>query len=397
MRIAYFDCFSGICGQMILGALIDAGVDRQELESELGRLKISGYKIGVERTTRGQISATRVSVDVTEPVPHRRLSDILGIIDRSDLEDEVKGLSKKIFRDLAAVEARIHNRDIEEIHFHEVGGLDCIIDVTGALIGLKKLGVEAVYSSRIPVGSGFVKCQHGVLPVPAPATVELLKGIPIYSNGIEAELTTPTGAAILKNISRGFGDIPVMRVERVGYGAGERELAIPNLLRVYIGETAAGGYQEEGVILVETNIDDMNPELVSYVFELLLEKGALDVFLTPIFMKKNRPGVILSVLTTPEKLDEILSILFTETTTLGVRIHRLEKKKLARETVVVKTKFGEIRVKIGRSGGQIQNVSPEYEDCKERAVKYGVPLKGVYEEAIRAAQKLLFDERTPVD
>ena len=393
MRVAYFDCFSGASGDMILGALIDAGLDLEELESELGRLKVSGYKIKAERAIRKGISGIKFSVDVTEQDVERRLEDIIEIIDQSDLDDDVKNLSKKILVELAAIEAKIHNKNVEDICFHEVGGLDSIIDLIGSLIGIRKLGIEAIYSSKIHVGTGFVECRHGILPIPAPATLELLKDIPIYSKGIEAELTTPTGAAILKTVTKGFGVMPEMKVEKIGYGAGSRDLEIPNLLRIYIGETSDEKYEEDEVILVETNIDDINPEFFDYVSESLLRKGSLDVFMTPIFMKKNRLGTMLSILTTLDKLDEILSTIFTETTTLGVRIHRLERKKLAREIISVGTRFGDIKVKMGKFRGQIKNISPEYENCKEIAVKQGIPLKDVYDEAKEAARRALFERK----
>lgn len=393
MRVAYFDCFSGASGDMILGALIDAGLDLEELESELGKLKVSGYKIKAERAIRKGISGIKFSVDVTEQDMERRLKDIIEIIDQSDVDDDVKNLGKKLLGELAAIEAKIHNKNVEDIYFHEVGGLDSIIDLIGSLIGIRKLGIEAVYSSKIHVGTGFAECRHGILPIPAPATLELLKNIPIYSKGIEAELTTPTGAAILKTVSKAFGVMPEMKVEKIGYGAGSRDLEIPNLLRIYIGETSDEKYEEDEVILIETNIDDINPEIFDYVSESLLRKGSLDVFMTPIFMKKNRLGTMLSILTTLDKLDQILSTIFTETTTLGVRIHRLERKKLAREIISVGTRFGDMKVKIGKIGEQIKNISPEYENCKEIAVKQGIPLKDVYDEAKEAARKALFGEK----
>ena len=392
MKIAYFDCFSGVSGDMILGALIDAGLDIRELESELGRLKISGYKIKAEKTARKGISGTKFSIDVIEQNVSRKLKDIVEIVDQSDLDDDIKDLSKKTFEELAMVEAKIHGKSIEEIHLHEVAGIDSIIDVVGSLIGIKKLGIEATYSSKVHVGTGFLECRHGVLPVPAPATLAMLKGIPIYSRGIEAELATPTGICVLKTLSRSFGIMPEMKVEKVGYGAGSRELAIPNLLRVYLGETDEDEYEKDEVILIETNIDDMNPELLAYASEILLKQGVLDVFMTPIFMKKNRPGTMLSVLTTRDKLDEVLLTFFTEITTLGVRIHRLERKKLSRKVISVKTRFGEIKVKIGKIGNQIKNIAPEYESCREIAVKQRIPLKDVYDEAKEAARKALFEE-----
>ncbi len=393
MKIAYFDCFSGVSGDMILGALIDAGLDIRELESELGMLKMSGYKIKAEKTARKGISGTKFSVDVIEQNVERKLKDIVEIVDRSDLDDDIKDLSKKTFEELAMVEAKIHGKSIEEIHLHEVAGLDSIIDVVGSLIGIKKLGIEATYSSKIHVGTGFLECRHGVLPVPAPATLAMLRGIPIYSRGIEAELATPTGVCVLKTLSQGFGIMPEMKVEKVGYGAGSRELEIPNLLRVYVGETDEDEYEKDEVILIETNIDDMNPELLAYASEILLKQDVLDVFMTPIFMKKNRPGTMLSVLTTRDKLDKVLLTFFTEITTLGVRIHHLERKKLSRKVISVKTRFGEIKVKIGKIGNQIKNIAPEYESCREIAVKQGIPLKDVYDEAKEAARKALFEEK----
>jgi len=393
MRIAYFDCFSGVSGDMILGALLDAGLDRRELESELGKLKISGYKIKAEKTARKGISGTKFSLDIIEQNVERSLKDITRIVDQSDLDDDIKDLSKKTFQELATVEAKIHGKSINEIHLHEVGGLDSIIDVVGSFIAVKKLGIKATYSSKIHVGAGFVECRLGVLPLPAPATLEILKGVPIYSKGIEAELATPTGVCVLKTLSRSFGIMPEMRVEKIGYGAGSRDLEIPNLLRVYVGETSQGGYEREEAILIETNIDDMSPELLAYASEILLKQGALDVFMTPIFMKKNRAGTMLSVLTTEDKLDDILSTVFRETTTLGVRIHRLERKKLSREIMSVATRFGEIKVKIGKIGDQIKNIAPEYESCKEIAQRQEIPLKDVYDEAKEAARKALFKKK----
>ena len=390
MRIAYFDCFSGVSGDMILGALIDAGLDLQQLESELSKLKISGFTLKAERTARKGISGTRFLVHAEEDHIERHLRDIEEIIDHSDLSDDIKIASKTIFNELAHAEANIHNKNSGEVHFHEIGGVDSIIDIVGSLLGIKMLGIEAVYASRIPVGTGFVECDHGILPLPAPATLELLKGIPIYASGMEKELVTPTGIAILKNVAKSFGIIPEMRMNRIGYGAGSRDLKIPNLLRVWVGEaTEKREYQEDEVILIETNIDNMNPEFFGYASEKLLERGALDVFMTPIFMKKNRPGTLLSILITPDKLEETLSTVFEETTSLGIRLHRLERRKLPRELITVDTIFGRVRVKVNQIGEESKNISPEYDDCKEIAAKQGIPLKKVYEEAKKAARKLL--------
>ena len=390
MKIAYFDCFSGISGDMILGAFIDAGLDLYQLESELSKLKLSGYSLKAEKTTRKGLSGIKFFVNTEEDSAERHLKDIEEIIDQSGLGDDIKASSKKIFHELAHVEAKIHNSNPERVHFHEIGGLDSIIDIVGVLIGIKLLGIEAVYASRIPVGKGFVECDHGILPLPAPATLELLKGIPIYASDMEKELVTPTGIAILRNVAKSFGIIPEMRIDRIGYGAGSHDLKIPNLLRVWVGEAAEEiEYEEDEVILIETNLDNMNPEFFGYASEKLLERGALDVFMTPIFMKKNRPGTLLSVLITPDKLEEALSTVFAETTSLGIRFQRLERKKLPREMITVDMPFGSVRVKVSRTGQEIQNISPEYDDCKAIAVKQGIPLRKVYEEAKAAAKKYL--------
>jgi pyridinium-3,5-bisthiocarboxylic acid mononucleotide nickel chelatase len=389
MRIAYFDCFSGVSGDMILGALIDAGADLHKLESELSKLKISGFTLKAEKTTRKGISGTKFFVDADDNHAERHLADIEKIMDKSDLGDEIKTKAKAIFRDLAEVEAKIHNTDPGKVHFHEIGGMDSIIDIVGSLIVIKMLGIEAIFGSRIPVEAGFVECDHGVLPLPAPATLELLKGIPVYASGIEKELVTPTGIAILKHIVQSFGVIPEMKIERIGYGAGSRDLKIPNLLRVWIGETQLKQkYDDDEVILIETNIDNMNPEILGYVLERLLERGALDVFMTPIFMKKNRPGTLLSILITPDKLDEALSVVFAETTSLGVRFRRLERRKLPRELIIVETSFGPVRVKVSHTGMEERIISPEYEDCREIAARLRIPLRKVYEEAQAAAEKI---------
>ncbi len=392
MKVAYFDCFSGVSGDMILGALIDAGLGLEELEEELGKLGISGYKLRTEKTVRKGISGTKFSVSIDERNVDRSLKDIVEILDCSGLDDGIKASGKKVFRELAVVEAKVHNKDIEKIRFHEVGGLDSVIDVIGSLIGIKKLGIEAVHSSKFRVGRGFIECEHGTIPVPAPATLELLKEIPVCSNDIQAELVTPTGIAILKNLSKSFGVMPEMKIEKIGYGAGSRELEIPNLLRVCVGEINAQEYEKDEAILIETNLDNMNPEFFDYTCEMLLKQGALDVFMTPVYMKKNRPGTMLSVLATPDKLDEVVSTIFAETTTLGVRIHSVERKKLVREVVPVKTRFGEMKVKVSKAGGEVKNIAPEYEDCRKIALKQGIPLKDVYEEVKKIAQEALLKQ-----
>jgi uncharacterized protein (TIGR00299 family) protein len=390
MKTLYFDCFSGIAGNMIIGALIDAGLDLDELRAELATLNVPGYTLTAEKTSRNAISGTKFDVNVSgEDHAHRHLKDIIEIIDASGLSDTVKERSKQTFQTLAAAEADIHGESIESVHFHEVGGVDSIIDIIGSYIGLEKLGIEAVYASRVHVGTGFVRSAHGKIPVPAPATLALLEGVPVYSTGIRAELVTPTGAAMLKTLAKEFGDLPHMSIERIGYGAGSRELEIPNLLRVCIGETSALAPKREQLVLVETNIDDMNPQLFEHVAARLFDTGCLDVYLTPVQMKKGRPATVLSALARPDQLDEVMAVIFRETTTLGVRINRIERAYLDRELVKVETAYGPVTVKAAKSGGDIVNLSPEYEECRAIAVERGLALKDVYDEVKAAAREQL--------
>ncbi|RKY85383.1 nickel pincer cofactor biosynthesis protein LarC [candidate division KSB1 bacterium] len=385
MRIAYFDCFSGISGDMILGALIDAGLDIEELKSELKKLKLTGYDISTKRTEKKGISGTKFEVIVLEKHRERHLSDIFEIIEHSNLDRKIKNKAKDVFSALAKVEAEIHNQPVEKVHFHEVGAIDALIDIVGVMIGMQRLNIEQVVASKLHVGTGFVQCAHGTLPVPAPATLKLLSNVPIYSTGIENELVTPTGAAIITTLCENFGDIPSMKVEKIGYGAGSRDLPIPNMLRVLIGDSKIEPI-EDRVLLLETNIDDMNPQFYDYVMEVLFQKGAKDVFLTPIHMKKNRPGVILSVISPLNKKDELLDVLFAETTTLGIRISEvIKRQKLERKIETVDTQFGKVNVKISFTGGKIRDIVPEYEECKKIAQEYQLPIKQVYEEVKREA------------
>jgi len=386
MKVAYVDCFSGVCGSMVLGALLDAGLKLEWLEQELLKLGITGYRLRAAKTARNGISGTEFAVETDEGFVERAAREVFRIVEESGLDRDVKDRSIAVLRRVAETEAAIHDRPVDRIHLHEVAGLDSIIDVVGTVAGLKRLGVETLYASRIHVGTGFVRCAHGTLPVPAPATLKLLEGIPVFSHGIEQELATPTGVALLKVLARSFGPIPAMRVERTGYGAGTRELPIPNLLRISLGETDAEGYDADEVVLVETNLDDMNPEFFGHVSDLLWERGALDVYMTPIVMKKTRPGTMLSVLAPGHRLHDVVSTLASETTTLGMRIGRVERRKLARETVEVETRFGRVRVKLSRIGARIANLAPEYEDCRRIARERAIPLKDVYDE-VRAAAR----------
>jgi uncharacterized protein (TIGR00299 family) protein len=392
MKIAYFDCFSGISGDMTVGALLDAGLKIETLEKELKKLGLSGYQLEVKKVVKKGISATQFKVKIKEEGVERRFKDILTILEKSKLDEEIKKETKKIFFNIAQAESKIHQKDMDKIHFHEIGGLDSIIDITSAVIGIKTLGIEEIHSSALPVGKGFVKCAHGVIPVPAPATLELLKNIPTYSGGIESEMITPTGAAIISTLAKSFGKRPLMKIESIGYGAGEKEFTIPNLLRVSIGEKILkdeklkDGYVSDEAVLIETNIDDMNPEFYDYIMDKLFSQGALDVFLVPIQMKKNRPAHMLSIIVYEQNLKEILEVLFSESTTLGVRIREVKRLRLDQQNFMAETKYGKIKVKVGMFKGEIKNIAPEYEDCKKMAKQHQVPLKEVYEEAKKVIQ-----------
>jgi len=392
MRIAYFDCFSGIGGNMILGALVDAGLEVERLKTELAHLPVSGctsgYTLKVQKVRRRGLRGTYVEVEVSEKGVERHLHEIEEIIGGSDLPDDVKAQSLAIFQRLAEAEAHVHGIPVERVHFHEVGAMDAIVDVVGAAVGLWLLGIERVYASPVHVGRGTVTCAHGTLPVPAPATQELLRGVPIYGRDVDAELVTPTGAAILTTLVAKFGAAPPMQVEQVGYGAGGHDLPLPNLLRVSIGTTTGevGGYEEDVVTVIETNIDDMNPQLYEHVMGQLFDAGALDVFLTPIQMKRNRPGVQLSVLVAEERVADALDVLFAETTTIGVRTYPMRRWKLGRERIVVETRYGPVGVKVARRDGAVVNVAPEYRECQRVARERGVPLKEVCQVALEAAR-----------
>jgi len=311
---------------------------------------------------------------------HRNLTEVLRIVRRSRVEAEVKEKSEEIFRRIASAEAKIHHIPAEEVHFHELGGLDSIVDIVGSVWGIRELGIEKIHVSEVNVGTGFVKCEHGILPVPAPAALSLMEGKPIYSSGVERELLTPTGAAILSTLGSEFGSMPRIRVEHIGYGAGRDDLPHPNLLRLLVG-TSGSFSRKETVAVVETNIDDMNPQFYDYVMEKLLAMEVLEVFVTPILMKKNRPGHLLTVICPSGKLPSVAKFLFEETTTLGLRWHEEEREKTDREIQLLRTKYGKIRFKLARWEGRVVNLSPEYDDCKRLALGRGVPLKEVFEEA----------------
>jgi len=440
MRIAYLECFSGISGDMFLGALLDAGVSPRLLEETVAALGV-GAKLEISRVLRGGISATKVDVWVdgekdmpreeywarqgaakkiighshehgehghshehqheqahddraasgtashAHEQPHRGLSEIRKIISAAEISQPAKEKAIAIFEALGAAEAKIHNVPIESVHFHEVGAVDAMVDIVCAAVGSEALGVDEIVCSPLNVGGGTVQCAHGTFPVPAPATLELLQGAPVYSSGVQAELVTPTGAAIVRTLARRFAAFPEMKIEKSGYGAGSREFAgHPNALRLVMGESAPkpANTTLETITILEANLDDLNPQVFGYVMDRLLEEGALDVFGLPVQMKKNRPGTLLTVLCQPESAGKLAELIFAETTTLGVRRREEVRQTLARRWENVRTQWGEVRIKIASMNGTITNYAPEYEDCRRIAAEHHVPLKTVMQEAARA-------------
>ena len=441
MRIAYLECFSGISGDMFLGALVDAGVRPQLLEDTVAALGM-GAKLQISRVIRSGISATKVDVwvdgekdmpreeywakqdaahehppehgqdhphahshDHHEHAPsdgasvgisvphkhehvHRGLKEIREVISAAAISESAKKTAISMFEALGTAEAKIHNVPVEKIHFHEVGSVDAIVDIVCAAVGAEALGVEEIVCSSLNVGGGTVKCAHGNFPVPAPATVELLKDAPVYSSGVQAELVTPTGAAIAKTLVRRFASFPEMKIEKSGYGAGSRDFpGHPNVLRLVVGEATsmlAAKTSSETITVFEANLDDLNPQVFGYVMDRLLEEGALDAFGVPVQMKKNRPGTLLTVLCKPEDASRLTQLIFTETTTLGVRRREEVRQALARRWETVRTPWGEVRIKIASMNGTVTNYAPEYEDCRRIAAEHHVPLKTVIQEASRA-------------
>jgi uncharacterized protein (TIGR00299 family) protein len=385
MKTLYFDCFAGASGDMILGALVAAGASPQELKEQLSLLNVQGYTVDFETVNRSGISATYARVQTAPEHAHRHLSDILRIIYDSRLSENVKERAAKIFSRLAEAEARVHNEPIEKIHFHEVGALDAIIDVIGAAICFDLLGIEHFVSSAFHVGSGMIDMAHGRFPVPPPAVTELLKGAPFYSTEIKGELLTPTGAAIITTVCSEFGALPQLKLEHTGYGAGTREYEkFPNVLRVFVGETVEAERNDAKLWMLETNVDDMSPQVFGHVMERAFELGALDCYFTPIQMKKNRPGVLLSVLCSEDERETLLDLLFSETTTLGIRSYQVERRALERHTVRVETQYGPIDVKVAQLNGHIVKEMPEYEQCRQAARDANVPLR-IVEDAARTA------------
>ena len=390
MKTLYFDCFAGASGDMILAALIAAGVEPEAFKQQLSLLGVQGYSIDFETVDRSGISATYARVQTAHEHAHRHLSDILKIIYDSRLSDAVKDRAAKIFSRLAEAEARVHNESVEHVHFHEVGALDAIIDVVGAAIGFELLGIERFAASPLHVGSGTVDMDHGHYPVPPPAVAELLKGAPFYSTGIVGELVTPTGAAIITTVCTAYGPIPQMRLQQTGYGAGTREYEkFPNALRILIGEDQSSAAEsaasaDERLWMIETNMDDISPQILGHVMERAFDLGALDCYFTSVQMKKNRPGVLLSILCGAAERSALSELLFSETTTLGIRAYEVERRALQRKIVAVETQYGSIDVKVAQLNGHVVKAMPEFEQCRQAARVANVPLQ-VIEEAARNA------------
>ncbi|MFU8794230.1 MAG: nickel pincer cofactor biosynthesis protein LarC [Dethiobacteria bacterium] len=383
-KILYFDCYSGISGDMVLGALLDLGLDLESLQKMLTGLNLSGFSLEVERVTRGGIAGSRAVVNLEENSKvERHLSDILKIIKSSDLPDQVKDNSESVFRSLAEAEAAVHGISVERVHFHEVGALDAIVDIVGSVCALYLLGVDTIVSSSLPLGRGEVMTAHGRLPLPAPATLELIakQQAPVSGRDVAFELVTPTGAALIVTLAGSFGRLPDFNIDAVGYGAGSHDPGYPNFLRLIYGfrDADAVAYEEEAC-LIETNIDDLNPEIFGYLMEKLFAAGAQDVYFTPIQMKKNRPSVQLTVLSPPFLVSKLQAVIFNETTTLGLRVSSVRKVMQQRDIITVETKWGPIRIKYtpGMDNRMSLNFAPEYEDCIAVASKSGLPLKEVY-------------------
>src|SRR3984893_8360121 len=386
MKVAYFDCFSGISGDMTLGALLDAGVPLEQLRDELDGLDVPGWDLTAEKVWKNGMAATYAKVRTEDRSTHRSLSVILEILEKSRLSVAVKDRAGAIFRKLGEAEAAVHDVPLEKVHFHEVGAVDSIVDIVGACIGFAALGIEKFACSPLNVGGGTAKMAHGVLPVPAPATARLLLGKPTFSNGVQKELVTPTGAAIVATLCETFGPQPPMSVSAIGYGAGTADLeSQPNVVRLMVGEAAekVSGVAQEMISVLEANLDDMNPQIYGYFLEKALAAGALDVFATAVPMKKNCPGMLVTVLCKPQDAEKLTKLLFVETTTLGVRSYSAERCILPREWVKVATEFGEVRMKVARVNGRVEHASPEFEDCRKLAEEKNVPLHRVMDEAMR--------------
>jgi hypothetical protein len=391
MNVALFDIITGISGDMTIGALIDAGADFDHLKNEINKLNLQGFELTLTSLQRNYITAAKFDVNIQhQPHYHTHLKDINQIIDNSSLSDFVKHTSKKIFGLIGTAEAKIHNIPLEQIHFHEVGAIDSIVDIVGTCICLESLGIEKIYTSPVKLGKGLINTQHGVMPNPAPATLEILKDYPVNFTDIDFELTTPTGAALVKTLSSGIydnGSISNIKIKKIGFGSGTFDIKeSPNLLRVILCDADLSSFlNSEKMVVIETNIDDMNPQIYPYVMEKLFEAGANDVFYYNVMMKKGRPGVLLSVLTSESLLEKTLDIIYTETTTLGVRVSRIERHKLKRDIKEIDTSFGKLKVKVAELNNLKNHfkITPEFEDCKRIAKEQKKPLHEIYNRLMR--------------
>ena len=392
MKVAYFDCPSGAAGDMIMAALVDAGAPFEALAAQLGMLPLTGWRLVRREVMKGAFRATKVDVEIDAAAhrhAHRGLGEITAILQSSGLAPAVVDGATRIFQRLADAEARVHGTTREAVHFHEVGAVDAIVDVTGAVLALALLGVEAVYVSALPLGGGFVQGAHGRMPVPAPGTAELLRGFPVTDTGVQAELVTPTGAAILTTLARPAPRAPRMVVHAVGYGAGTRDLPeTPNVLRCFVGE-AEGREGSETILQLETTIDDMSPQLYEPLIDRLFEAGALDVFLTPVIMKRSRPGTVLTALAPRERLDAVQRVIFEESPTLGVRFTEWQRTTLAREVVPLSTTYGVIPFKVSRLAGRVVTVTPEFADVARIARDKALPVREVLDQARAEGRRLL--------
>jgi hypothetical protein len=389
-KVLYFDCFSGVSGDMILGSLLDLGLPLEQLNAELQKLSVKNFSVSATKVVKAGVSATKFDVQFGHEHAHRHFSTIEKIIQESVLPTKVKESAVKIFYRLAEAEAKVHATSIEKVHFHEVGAIDAIVDVVGACIGFEMLGIEQIDCSALNVGTGFVECAHGTMPVPAPATAELLKGIPVYSNQVSGELVTPTGAAIVSTLARKFGGMPKVKIQKIGYGAGTKDFkGTANVVRAIEGELLTEDPEHRGrtsqtdVAVIEANIDDMNPQIYGHLQERLMSLGALEVFAIPVQMKKNRPGLLLTVVTAPDLQDLLTEQIFKETTTIGVRFYPAQRKVLERETEMIQCEFGNVGVKVSRLNGRIVNFCAEYEDCRKAAVNNNLPLKLVQSRVVQ--------------
>jgi len=407
MRIAYFDCPSGAAGDMIMGALVDTGVPFEALRDELAKLRLPGWSLERREVMKGVFRATKIDVHVHDhdhagdaaghshahghdrhEHPDRNLRAILDLIAASDLPATVKANASRIFTRLGEAEARVHGTTVDHVHFHDVGAVDAIVDVTGACVGLHLLGVDQVHCSALPLGGGFVTGAHGRIPIPGPGTAELLKGFPVVDTGVRRELVTPTGAAILTTLARAAGAMPAMTVEAVGYGAGNMELDAPNVIRLFLGRAASSGGRET-IMQVETTVDDMSPQLWEVVIERLFETGALDVYLTPVTMKKSRPGTVLTALCAPDRVTELSRVLFEESPTIGVRWTAYQRERLDREMVTLPTTYGAIPFKVSRLDGRVVTVTPEFDEVRRIARAKGLPVREVLDQARAEGRRLL--------